>query len=204
MSKIVMVPMMTRIPPAMDATVVGGIDVQDFEGRHLRTTFNLTAQNKQIAYAQPDPWYDYSTFYGNTHSTTLSVHEEVIENKFWARRDLIDWIEANIQGPVLVQRQNDGAICYRFGFTSQEDYARFNAWWTVTGLRGYIETITDEPTFNEMQVWLRENVKGGFRTRRAGYGRQPGEVKTIVIIRDLTEAAAFRLFWPGATKQAAA
>lgn len=204
MSRIVIVP--PAPPPPQDEIfrVDGFVSANLPDGTSIPIRHNLTALRKPVVNGLNDPFYDYMSFYGAGYGQMVETADEVIEHKFWQRSDLTDWIEANLTGTVVVQRNTGYNHGWRIGFTRADDYHRFVKWWSVVGLRGYFETDTDEPTYNEMQVWLKENVRGGYRTKRAGYGYQPGNVKTVVIIRDLTEASAFQLFWPGRVKQAAA
>jgi hypothetical protein len=164
---------------------------------------NLQALHKPVQIVQ-DPFYDYMSWYGGPYENTLQIFDEVIDHKFWHRSDLTDWIEANMRGTVVLQRHYSGHAGWRMGFTSRKDYETFTRWWGETGFKGYFDFDLDEPTHNEMQAWLKSNLTGAYRFKRAGYGSAVGRVKTVVMIHDLTEAAAFKLVWYGTGNRVAA
>jgi hypothetical protein len=204
MPRIVIVPQPP--PPATDQKVEiqGVIFIQDFEGRALNPVHSLSGIYKQVNIGLTDVFHDYMNWYGASSYHQITLHDEVLDHKFWHRSDLNDWIEANMQGTVILQRQFQNGVGWRIGFTLAEDYARFTSWWGVVGLKGYFEFDIPEPTYNEIVQWLKDNLRSEYRVKRAGYGRQSGNLRAVIIIRDLTEAAAFKLIWHGIENRIAA
>jgi hypothetical protein len=138
-----------------------------------------------------DPVLDYRDWYG--HGPIFTLFDSDLERKFWHRRDVHRWLEANLADVVLIQRYAGNA--WNLSFPDKDDYARFCVWFDNQKLEHTFTLDITEGIFNEIKAWMAEQITGKNRIVRSYSGQS--ELRTHISIQDLAAATLFKLRWHG-------
>lgn len=143
-----------------------------------------------------DPFVEASNWYGCKMSDR--IREDDIQFKFFDREDLSYWMETNLDGVILVQATDHRE--WTLGFTKIDSFYRFRRWWdSVTHIGTIPPFDVTEATYNEIRIWINENVRGRHKLERS-YAWTDRGVKINAAFEDPDEAVAFKMVWYDPTK----
>jgi hypothetical protein len=151
-----------------------------------------------------DPMVDYYALYGHQDVKTatpynsffpnsLSLQNYEVENKMWELRTAIDWINAECEDVVLIQRSID-ASSWLMVFISNRDYLSFMTWYGGLTIRRFTVSLATPEREKEYEEWMVKNI----HDRKRVYSHmQEGRKVVSVSVADKNEELLFKLRWVG-------
>lgn len=161
---------------------------------------NINGTNHQVIrnnnYSTPgslvyDPMNDHLEWYGLIAYATprIYVTPEDINHKLWSQRELLNWINENLEDEVLVQRNPSMWV---LACVNQNDFQKFNKWWNslVKKHNFCVKTnpeVTPYQLDEQVTQWCKENC--------TVYKVVRNYDSVVVYIKDDEEAVQFKLTW---------